>query len=130
MAKYKRMTQREKNERKKIRAELRAEGIMPAVKKRLNRESFQEEALKEFDEFSKASGIGSLPAKNRNMHIALLSVAHNQTQRNISPEQIGACKVMKIAAALDKYETKLRQSEDAFDYDKMIEEVVMPILKL
>ncbi len=130
MAKKKRMTQREKNDRAKARAELRAEGIIPPVKKRLNRKAFKKEALAEYEEFDKYSGLGALPSKMRNLHVALLSVVYNQTQQNISAEQIGACKVMKIAAALNKYDAENMNAGREYDYDEVIEKVVQPILEL
>ena len=40
----KKLTEREKKERAKIRKQLRAEGVLPPVKKRLNHKRFIEEA--------------------------------------------------------------------------------------
>ena len=50
---YKRMTQREKEQRKSIRAELREEGLIPPVKPRLNRAVFCKETMQMWEDASK-----------------------------------------------------------------------------
>ena len=55
--KKKRLTQREKAERAKMKKELQAEGVLPPDKPRLNRKKFARETWAEWEEFLKRDPI-------------------------------------------------------------------------
>ena len=55
--KKKRLTQREKAERAKMKKELQAEGVLPPDKPRLNRKKFARETWAEWEEFLKRDPV-------------------------------------------------------------------------
>ena len=55
--KKKRLTQREKAERAKMKKELQAEGVLPPDKPRLNRKKFARETWAEWEEFIKRDPV-------------------------------------------------------------------------
>ena len=124
---YKRMMQREKEQRKSIRAELRAEGLIPPVKPRLNRAAFCKETMQMWEDASKespeimpfylSSSIGALVA--------------NPDYSKITPEMIGVLKLMRIAIGYHAFEVKKKsQGETRYAVKELYDEVIEPILKL
>lgn len=102
--KYKRMTLREKKLMAELRAEMRAEGTLPPVKKRLNRYKFscevQEEWKKDGDIFHLARVLGwFLPPTGY--------------KDKITPEQIGVLKMLKMAIEDKKFGEELEKEGKA-----------------
>lgn len=123
--KPKRLTNKEKQLNKQIREELREKGILPPVKARLNRSKFSREAIKEFTESFEL--YSDLP----HLSLAISFMLPYEGEKNITSEQIGVIKLLKIAMEIKKYmKEKIAQGETKYSPVDMYEEVVHPILKL
>lgn len=99
--KYRRLTNKEKQMRKQIRAELREDGIIPPVKPRLNRKKFIEETSAEFKESIKTLW---------DMKYLIEAISWMQPYEKITLEHIGIFKVLKIATILKKYEDEIKDN--------------------
>lgn len=105
MAKKKRMTNREKQERAEFKKLMQEKGVIPPDKPKLNRKKFIEEAENEWNE------------RNRECYIwgyyliraisFMLSHREGKTLR-FSSEAVGAAKVLKLAMRLRKFDEELR----------------------
>lgn len=126
--KYKRLTRAEKSINKEIRAELRADGILPPVKPKLNRKKFVAETIKEFKENS--GHFDDI----RYLYEAIgwmLPSTEIKTRIKITPEQIGVAKLLKIAVELKSfYQKKIDDGETKYKPSELYEDVIDPILKL
>lgn len=120
--KYKKMTQKEKKLQAEIRAKLREKGIIPPVKQRLNRNKFAKEVIEEWSEYG---DIFYLPK-------ALgCIIPSTKIKTKITPEQIGALKVMKLAMEYKKFEEELRaRGKTSYNAMEFYEKVVAPIINL
>ena len=113
--KKKRLTQREKAERAKMKKELQAEGVLPPDKPRLNRKKFARETWAEWEEFLKRDPI---------------LVAGPEVPK-ITPEQIGVFKALKIAIELDKFFRRLEaEGRKQYTIGEIADEVFLPVWKL
>jgi hypothetical protein len=123
--KYKKMTQAEKKFRKELREELRADGIIPPVKPRLNRKKFLQDVQEEFKlSVCKYDDVIYL-------HEAISWFIPSLNFRKITPEEIGVLKMMKIAIELKKfYEEKLNQGERKYKPSEVYEKIVLPIKEM
>lgn len=122
MAKKKCMTNREKLERAATKKRLQAEGILPPDKPRLNRKKFIEEAEAEW-----AGRDTECLAWDLYMMRAVFYVMGHGNVRGISPEAVGAAKVMKVAIRLHRFESELKENgrdkysfREQYDYIKDI----------
>ena len=95
MTRTKRMTNREKQERMAAKRRLQAEGILPPDKPRLNRKKFIEEAEAEWNGRDLECLIWDLYIMR-----ALFCMLGHGSARGISPEAVGAAKILKIAIRL------------------------------
>lgn len=112
MAKRKRMTNREKQERAAVKKRLQAEGILPPDKPRLNRKRFIEEAEAEWNGRDLECLVWDLYIMQ-----ALFYVLGYGSAKRISPEAVGAAKILKIAIRLHKFETELKENgRDKYSY--------------
>lgn len=125
--KYKRMTQKEKKLRQEARDELRAKGILPPVKPRLNRKKFAKEVIDEFKYFDSFDGIVYISQAISYMIPGEKSI----DIFGITPEQVGVLKMMKIACEIKKFEDEKRRiGESHYKFKEIYENVIEPILKL
>lgn len=124
---YKRMTQREKEQRKSIRAELRAEGLIPPVKPRLNRAAFREETMRMWK-----AACGEAPAiMQYYLEASTGAMLHDPYHAGITPEMIGVLKLMRIAIGYHAFDEKKKsQGETRYAVKELYDEVIEPILKL
>lgn len=126
MAKKKRLTQREKAERAAAKKRLQARGVLPPGKPRLNRKKFAQETWAEWT---------ALLAENRLRAAMALCRAVSFTTApellEVTPEQVGILKAMKIAVEYEKFLQKL-EAEDRSDYSigELADEVILPVWKL
>ena len=112
MAKKKCMTNREKRERAATKKLLQAEGILPPDKPRLNRKRFIEEAEAEWNGRDLECLVWDLYIMQ-----ALFYVLGYGSAKRISPEAVGAAKILKIAIRLHKFETELKENgRDKYSY--------------
>lgn len=112
MAKKKRMTNREKQERAAIKKRLQDEGWIPPDKPRLNRKKFIEEVEAEWNGRDTKCLIWDLYVMQ-----ALSYVLGHMDKRGISPEAVGAAKVVKIAIRLHRFNAELKENgRDKYSY--------------
>lgn len=117
MTRTKRMTNREKQERMAAKRRLQAEGILPPDKPRLNRKKFIEEAEAEWNGRDLECLIWDLYIMR-----ALFCMLGHGSARGISPEAVGAAKILKIAIRLHKFETELKENgRDKYSYAEQYE---------
>lgn len=123
MAKAKRMTEREKRERAKIKKELIEKGIIPPDKKRLNRKKFIDETVAEFDEVSSHSLVWDIYLKE----VVAVMTTHTDKHYKVSEQAVGAAKVLKIAMRMKEFDDKLKSEgrlkykvSEKYDYIKDI----------
>ena len=93
--KNKRMTIREKEERKLIKKQLQEKGVLPPDKPRLNRKKFAEEVNHEWKEFS-LGDTKQLIA----FQMVLSMMTNTGKYGNISKEDLGILKLKKSAMVL------------------------------
>ena len=126
MAKKKRLTQREKAERAAAKKRLQARGVLPPDKPRLNRKKFAQDTWAEWT---------ALLAENRLRAAMALCRAVSFTTApellEVTPEQVGILKAMKIAVEYEKFLQKL-EAEDRSDYSigELADEVILPVWNL
>lgn len=124
--KKKRLTQRERAERAAAKKRLQARGVLPPDKPRLNRKKFAQETWAEWT---------ALLAENRLRAAMALCRAVSFTTApellEVTPEQVGILKAMKIAVEYEKFLQKL-EAEDRSDYSigELADEVILPVWKL
>jgi len=120
--KYKRLTQKEKNERAAVRKKLREDGLLPPKKPRLDRRKFAAEVMEEY----KACGWAEMSIY---LHQAIACmVDDNMTE--VTPEQVGVLKVIKIALETKKFYERLEaEGRDTFKRGELLD-VVYPIYNL
>ena len=112
MAKRKCMTNREKQERAAMKKRLQAEGLIPSDKPRLNRKRFVEEAEAEWTGCDPVCLVWDLYIIR-----ALFYVLGHGSARGISPEAVGAAKILKLAIRLHRFETELKENgRDKYSY--------------
>lgn len=112
MAKKKRMTNREKQEWAVIKKRLQDEGRIPPDKPRLNRKKFIKEAEAEWNGRDAKCLIWDLYVIQ-----ALSYVLGHRDKRGISPEAVGAAKVLKIAIRLHRFGAELKENgRDKYSY--------------
>lgn len=121
--KKRKMTQREKKLRADTKKRLQAEGVLPPDKKPLNRRKFAQEVREEFE--------GHEGLQRYYLIEALGWVIPGEMQRSpVTPEQVGALKVMKIAVELDKFYKKLdAECRAKYSLDE-VWAIVRPIIEL
>lgn len=113
----KRMTNREKQERAAMKKRLQDEGLIPPNKPRLNRKRFIEEAEAEWNGRDLECLIWDLYIMR-----ALFYVMGHGRARGISPEAVGAAKVLKVAMRLRRFELELKENgRDKYSYMEQYE---------
>lgn len=123
---YKKLTNAQKKVNKEIRGDLRARGILPSVKPRLNRKKFAKEVVKEFKEH-----IRPFEDSHYLLDAIRWMTADVEHARAISSEHIGALKILKITVEIKKYmEDKLRNQETKYSPAELFEKVIRPIQEL
>lgn len=109
MAKRRRMTVREKEERARIKKMLQEEGALPPDKPRLNRKKYVEEAKQEWNERDRLAWDIYL--------YEAISIMLGTTDRKlrVTQEAIGVAKCLKLAIRLKEFYDKIR-SEGRTEY--------------
>ncbi|ADY55128.1 hypothetical protein Sgly_0771 [Syntrophobotulus glycolicus DSM 8271] len=123
MTKKKRLTQREKRLMAEAKKELQKRGVLPPDKARLNRKKFAAEVLAEFDEFG---GIED----TLYLHKAIYCMV-GPDMREVSSEQVGVLKLLKIAIETKKFMKGLSsEGRSQYTIGEYIDKVVHPIMRL
>lgn len=106
VAKKRCMTSREKRERADLKKYMQEEGLLPPDKPRLNRKKFIEEAEAEWDK----RDIECLAWDLYLMEAAFCMMGHTDMRKGgISPEAVGAAKVLKLALRLQKFSAECKK---------------------
>ncbi|WP_445506722.1 hypothetical protein [Niallia sp. 03190] len=121
---YKRMTIAEKKARKEARERLREKGILSPPKARLNRKKFLNEVKEEFESLESYSDAHYL-------YLAISWMVPSKQEKDITSEQVGVLKLMKISVEIKKFlEQKRSAGETQYSPMELYEEAIQPILKL
>lgn len=120
--KYKKLTNAEKKLNKEIREDMRERGILPPIKPKLNRKKFAQEVREEWEKdgdiFYLLRALGCI-------------IPSGKYETKITPEQIGALKVMKLAIDIKKFEEDLKANgETKYNAMEFYEKVIAPVLNL
>lgn len=126
MAKKKRLTQREKAEWAATKKRLQARGVLPPNKPRLNRKKFAQETWAEWTALLAENRLGAAMALCR-----AVSFTTDSELLEVTPEQVGILKAMKIAVEYEKFLQKL-ETEGRSDYSigELADEVILPVWNL
>ena len=126
MQKQKRLTIAEKKMNATIRNELREKGMIPPVKTKLNRKKFTAEVEKDRDKY--LNSYGDTLYINQAINWMISSV---KFKRQITLEQIGVLKVIKIAVEIKKFmKSKEENGEEKYNIEELYKNVIDPIIKL
>lgn len=124
--KKKRLTQREKAERAKMKKELQAEGVLPPDKPRLDRKKFARETWVEFEALYKAKPIRAELAL-----IKAVGFMVGPEMSRVTPEKVGVLKLLKLAVEYDGFLDKLEaEGRETYTTGELVDKVVLPIIKL
>lgn len=126
MANRKRMTQREKALRAQVKKRLQEKGVLPPNKPRLNRKKFAEEA---WGEWVSLLGEDYIRAEAALLHAIGFLVGPELLA--VTPEQVGILKLLKVAAAYDRFRKKLEtEGRTEYTLEELADEVVLPVWRL
>lgn len=103
MAKYKRMTKKEKEYNAKFKKEMQKKGIIPPDKKKLNRKKYVQEALDEWNSKDKEFYAWDFYL------LKAISIMLGKVDRNlrVTQEAVGVAKCLKLAIRLKEFSDKL-----------------------
>lgn len=122
--KKKKLTQRDKTERAAIKKQLQQKGIIPPDKTRLNRKKFAKEVLAEFD--------GDFGGIEDTLYLyKAIGCMVGPDMREVTSEQVGVLKLLKIAMETKKFMKGLSQEgRSQYTLGEYVEKVVLPITRL
>lgn len=119
----KKMTQREKAERARIKKELQKEGLLPPDKPRLNRKKFAAEVWEDWLSFGTFKDWMYLSRA--------ISCMVGPDMTEVTPEQVGVLKVMKLAMEMKKFEERLQvEGREKYTIGEIYEAAIKPVLEL
>lgn len=121
--KKKPLTKREKALNARVKKELQEEGILPPDKPRLNRKKFAREVLAEWNEMGGIADMLYL--------LKAIGCMVGPDMRNITSEQVGVLKLLKLAVETKKFSQHLGdEGRREYTLGEYIDKVVLPITKL
>lgn len=122
-AKKKRLTQREKAERARIKKKLQEDGVLPPDKPRLNRKKFAREVLAEF---------GAMDAYSADLYLRqAIGCMVSPDMNRVTEEEVGILKLLKIAVESERFSKALEaEGRSQYTIGEYAEKVILPILKL
>lgn len=122
-AKKKRLTQREKAERARIKKKLQEDGVLPPDKPRLNRKKFAREVLAQF---------GAMDAYSADLYLRqAIGCMVSPDMNRVTEEEVGVLKLLKIAVESERFAKALEaEGRSQYTMGEYAEKVIFPILKL
>ena len=122
-AKKKRLTQREKAERARIKKKLQEDGVLPPDKPRLNRKKFAREVLAQF---------GAMDAYSADLYLRqAIGCMVSPDMNRVTEEEVGVLKLLKIAVESERFSKALEaEGRSQYTIGEYAEKVILPILKL
>lgn len=119
----KKMTQREKAERARIKKELQKEDLLPPDKPKLNRKKFAAEVWEDWISFGTFEDWMYLSRAINCM------IGPDMTE--VTPEQVGVLKAVKLAVEMKKFEERLKEEgREKYTIGEIYEAAVKPVLEL
>ena len=123
VAKKKRMTQREKAENAAFKKKTQKMGVRPPDKPRLNRKKFAKDVWAEYKQLDVVDAAFHL-------HKAVGCMVASE-MHEITSEQVGVLKLIKIAVDTHKYMKELEaKGESQYSLGEYVDKVVVPIMRL
>ncbi len=123
MAKKKRLTQREKDERARIKKQLQEEGFLPPNKPRLNRKKFAAQVWAEFIEMDVFTA-------NLCLRKAIACMV-GPDMKEVSAEEVGVLKLLKLTVEIARFMESLKaEGRDQYTIGEFAEKVYRPVMKL
>ena len=121
--KKKRLTQREKAERARIKKKLQEDGVLPPDKPRLNRKKFAREVLAEF---------GAMDAYSADLYLRqAIGCMVSPDMNRVTEEEVGVLKLLKIAVESERFSKALEaEGRSQYTIGEYAEKVILPILKV
>ena len=120
MANKKRMSQKEKDSRAAAKKRLQEKGVLPPDKPRLNRKKFVTDTWNEWN--AEMTDFADL------LYLRdAIGCMIGPKMQNVSLEQVGVAKVVKIAVELKRYGQRKGDGETV---ESLVDDVLLPILKL
>ena len=104
MAKKKRLTNKEKQARADFKKRMQEQGVLPPDKPKLNRTKFIEDAQCEWNNRDKECFVWEVYL----MQALSYMLGHVETGGRVSPEAVGAAKVLKLAMRLREFSEELK----------------------
>ena len=104
MAKKKRLTNKEKQTRAEVKKRLQEQGVLPPDKPKLNRKKFVEEAQAEWNNRDKECFMWEMYL----MQAMSYMLGHVEKGGRVSPEAVGAAKVLKVAMKLREFSEEMK----------------------
>ena len=103
---------------------MRSKGFLPPIKARLNRKKFLAETKKEYDE-------NIVTYSDMNYLLEAVSwMTPSDVKRQITEQDVGVIKVMKIAVEIKKFhEQKKEAGEDTYNLGELFQ-IIQPIKEL
>lgn len=123
MTQKKRLTQRQKTEKARLKKHLQAEGILPPDKPRLNRKKFAVEVWAEYE---------AMDALIAELYLyKAIGCMVGPDMKEVTPEQVGVLKLLKIAVETKKFMDDLAaEGRTQYTIGEYIDKVVLPITRL
>lgn len=119
----KRLTQREKAERARIKKQLQEEGLLPPDKPRLNRRKFAAEVITEFQSMD-------VFVADYYLRQAIFYMV-SADMREVTAEQVGVLKALKLAIETKRFMERLKaEGRETYTYGELIDEVILPVINL
>lgn len=110
----------------KIRNELRAEGVLPPTKPKLNRKKFAAEVKEDMEKY--LNEYDSTYYIRQAINWMFPSIEYT---KKITPEQIGVLKIVKMAAEIKKFvKSKKDNGEKTYKIEEIYKDVIKPIMDL
>ena len=114
------MTKREIKQRAKIKKSLQAKGLLPPDKKKLNRKKFIDEAMEQWQKRDRTCFKWEFYV----MRALVWMTSYTDNRGNISPEAVGAAKVVKIALRFKEFEEEIQKSgQSAYTVGELYESI-------
>lgn len=104
MAKKKRLTNKEKQARADFKKRMQEQGVLPPDKPKLNRKKFIEDAQCEWNNRDKECFVWDVYL----MQAMSYMLGHVEKGGRVSPEAVGAAKVLKLAMRLREFSEELK----------------------
>ncbi|ADY54893.1 hypothetical protein Sgly_3152 [Syntrophobotulus glycolicus DSM 8271] len=122
--KPKKMTAREKAARAEAKKRLQEKGVIPPDKPKLNRKKFAKEILTEWEAAEEKADLAFY------LYQAVFNMV-GKDMREVTPEQVGVLKALKIALETRKFTEALKAEGRAqYTIGEYVDKVFAPIMRL